>query len=79
MRPLQPDARPRRVLGAVFMITFAIAVLLTAFFFTQVRQGEQYALRAEENRLRPIPIPAPRGTIVDRNGESWRRASRGIP
>jgi penicillin-binding protein 2 len=69
MRLFQPDIRQRRILGAVFAITFTITVLLTAFFQTQVVAGEQYALRSEENRLRPISIPAPRGTIVDRNGE----------
>lgn len=69
MRLFQPDTRKRRTLGAVFAITFMIAVLLTAFFQTQVLRGEQYAVRSEENRLRPIPILAPRGTIYDRNGE----------
>jgi penicillin-binding protein 2 len=69
MQLFQPDSRERRTLGAVFAITFAIATLLTAFFQTQVVRGEQFALRSEDNRLRPIPIPAPRGNIVDRNGE----------
>lgn len=69
MRLFQPDARQRRSLGAVAAITFIIAVLLTAFFHTQVIAGEQYAVRSEENRLRGIPIPAPRGTILDRYGD----------
>ncbi len=69
MKLFQPNTRERRTLGAVFSIAFVMAVLLTAFFHTQVVSGEQYAARSEENRLRPIPIPAPRGTILDRNGE----------
>jgi penicillin-binding protein 2 len=69
MRLVQPDPRQRRTMGAMFSIAFATALLLTAFFQTQVVAGEQYALRSEENRLRGIPIPAPRGTILDRNGE----------
>ncbi|CAN5468418.1 penicillin-binding protein 2 [soil metagenome] len=69
MKLFQPDTRKRRTLGAVFAITFAVTVLLTAFFQTQVLSGEQYALRSEENRLRPIPIAAPRGNIWDRYGE----------
>ena len=69
MRLFQPDIRQRRTVGAVFAITFIITVLLTAFFHTQVMAGEQYAQRSEENRLRGIPIPAPRGTILDRDGE----------
>jgi penicillin-binding protein 2 len=69
MRLLQTDSRQRRTLGAIFAVSFIIATLLTAFFHTQVMAGEQYAQRSEENRLRGIPIPAPRGTILDRDGE----------
>ncbi|MBD0319875.1 MAG: hypothetical protein ICV87_06065, partial [Gemmatimonadetes bacterium] len=69
MKLIATDFRQRRTLAAVFTITFVLSVLLTAFFQTQVVSGEQFAKRSEENRLRPIVIPAPRGTIVDRNGE----------
>ena len=56
-------------MGALFAISFVIAVLLTAFYNTQVVRGESYALASEDNRLRPVVIPAPRGTIYDRYGE----------
>ena len=56
-------------MSALFAITFVVSVLLTAFFQTQVVSGAQYALQSEENRLRPVVIPAPRGTIYDRYGE----------
>jgi penicillin-binding protein 2 len=69
MRLFQPDPRERRLMGALFGITFIVSVLLTAFFQTQIVRGEQFALRSEENRLRPVTIPAPRGTITDRYGE----------
>jgi penicillin-binding protein 2 len=69
MKLFQPDTRKRRMLGAVFAISFALSILVTAFFHTQVVTGKAYAMRSEENRLRPIVIPAPRGTILDRNGE----------
>jgi penicillin-binding protein 2 len=69
MKLFQPDTRQRRTLGALFTISFSTAVLMTAFFQTQVVSGSQYAARSEENRLRPVPIPAPRGTITDRYGE----------
>jgi predicted ABC-type ATPase len=69
MRLFQPDPRERRLMGALFAITFVVTVLLTAFFQTQVVRGEQFAVRSEENRLRPVVIPAPRGTITDRYGE----------
>ncbi|HEX6924443.1 MAG TPA: penicillin-binding protein 2 [Longimicrobiaceae bacterium] len=69
MRLFQPDSRQRRTLGALFAISFVIAVLLTAFYNTQIVRGESYALASEDNRLRPVVIPAPRGTIYDRYGE----------
>lgn len=69
MRLFQSDPSERRLMGALFAITFVVSVLLTAFFQTQVVRGEQYQVRSEENRLRPVVIPAPRGTITDRYGE----------
>ena len=69
MKLFQPDIRERRMLGATFAIAFSISILVTAFFQTQVVSGKQFMVRSEENRLRPVVIPAPRGTITDRNGE----------
>ena len=46
-----------------------MGVLLIGFFRIQVLQGEEARLRASSNRLRFLPVPAPRGTIYDRNGE----------
>ncbi|HEX6107323.1 MAG TPA: penicillin-binding protein 2 [Gemmatimonadales bacterium] len=53
----------RLVLVAVFL------VLAGAFFRTQVIQHEKFQLRAETNRLRPIALTPPRGTILDYKGE----------
>jgi penicillin-binding protein 2 len=44
-------------------------VLAGAFFRAQILQHEKYQLRAESNRLRPVPLPPPRGAILDRKGE----------
>jgi penicillin-binding protein 2 len=57
--------RGRIALGA---LTVALAVLLSTFFRLQILRSSQYQLRSEENRLRAIGVPAPRGTIYDRNG-----------
>jgi len=46
----------------------AFLVLCGAFFRTQVIQHDKFQLKAETNRLRPIPLTPPRGTILDRNG-----------
>jgi penicillin-binding protein 2 len=44
------------------------AVLIGAFFRAQVIDHDRYKLQSEENRLRAIPLPAPRGIIYDRHG-----------
>ena len=44
-------------------------MLARAFFRTQVLEHAQYSLQSETNRLREVPLPAPRGIIYDRNGE----------
>lgn len=67
--PFHPHARRRRAFTATFAIVLCVSALVAAFFRTQVLQSEEYVLRSRENRLRVIPIPAPRGTIYDRNGE----------
>jgi hypothetical protein len=57
MRLFQPETRERRLLGAVFSITFMIAVLLTAFFQTQVlqRRAVHGALGGEPAAADPDP------------------------
>ena len=48
---------------------WAVALVLTVSFFRlQILSAGRYKLQSEENRLRPVPIPAPRGLILDRNG-----------
>jgi len=57
------------------MITIQIVafVLLTMLgvrlYYLQIVQGDYWAGRAENQRVRLIPIPAPRGAIFDRNGK----------
>ncbi|HEX5386010.1 MAG TPA: penicillin-binding protein 2 [Gemmatimonadales bacterium] len=53
---------------ARWIVTGAFAVLLGAFFNAQIIQHEKFQLKAETNRLRPIPLPPPRGAIYDRDG-----------
>lgn len=49
-------------LGVIF------AALLGAFFRAQVLDHSRYSTQSQENRLRAIPLPAPRGIIYDRTG-----------
>ncbi|HEX6208299.1 MAG TPA: penicillin-binding protein 2 [Actinomycetota bacterium] len=55
-----------RVLAA--FVAFLFAALVTRLWFLQVLAAEEYQERAESNRVRIIPEPAPRGRILDANG-----------
>jgi penicillin-binding protein 2 len=46
-----------------------LAVLGVRLYYLQITKGAYYAERAENQRVRFIPIPAPRGAIFDRNGK----------
>lgn len=54
---------------ASLLVAAVVAILGAAFFRTQIFRNDDYLLRADENRMRVIPLPAPRGSMVDRNGE----------
>src|SRR5215510_3411838 len=57
-------------LQIVYYLAIAIfGVLVGRLWYLQVINSQVYADRAEANRVRILPIPAPRGTIFDRNGK----------
>jgi penicillin-binding protein 2 len=64
-----PNDIRRRGRAANFMVAGVLLFLLVGFFRSQVVYHEKYALQSETNRLREIPLPAPRGVIYDRNGK----------
>jgi len=64
-----PNDVARRARSARYILLAAFAVLVGKFFRTQVLQNAQYVLQSEENRLREVPLPAPRGIIYDRHGQ----------
>lgn len=45
-----------------------LALLGVRLYYLQIVRGEEYAKRAESQRIRQIRIPAPRGAIFDRYG-----------
>jgi len=45
-----------------------MGLLVVNFWQLQVLRGKYYRNLAENNRIRPVPIPAPRGLLFDRNG-----------
>lgn len=63
-----PNVVARRARLATGLIGGALGFLVLAFFRTQVIRNQEWSLRSEENRLREVPLPAPRGNIFDRNG-----------
>ena len=54
------------VLGGFAFVLFA--VIFFRLWFLQVLSGDDYVTQARENRVRKIKIEAPRGDIVDRDG-----------
>jgi penicillin-binding protein 2 len=63
-----PNDVARRARMSSTALSLGFVLLVGAFFRTQVIQNKQYVMQSEENRLRPIPLPAPRGIIYDRHG-----------
>ena len=64
--PYLLDRRWRVARNVVWAV---LGVVMLAFFRTQILEHGKYQLQSETNRLRPIPLPAPRGIITDRNGK----------
>ena len=60
---------PQQRLAVVsYIIVGMIGVLLLGFWKLQVIDSDQYGQMAERNRVRSIPIIAPRGRMLDRDG-----------
>ena len=57
--------RLRVIQMLVILMIMALGVRL---YYLQIVKGAYYAERAENQRIRLLPIPAPRGVIMDRNG-----------
>ena len=67
---LQNEKRlPQGRLAVVsYLIVAMIALLLFGFWKLQIIDSDRYAQMAERNRVRSIPIIAPRGSMLDREG-----------
>src|SRR5437764_3582975 len=56
--------------GTIQIFAFVLLTLLGARLYQlQIVKGDYYGEKAENQRIRLIPIPAPRGAIFDRNGK----------
>src|SRR5438045_723696 len=59
--------RNRALIGTGFL-ALAFFGLLARLWFLQVLHGPDFLAQAQNNRLRDVPLMAPRGVILDRNG-----------
>jgi len=57
-----------RLAVASYIIVGMIGVLLLGFWKLQVIDADKYTSMAERNRVREIPVIAPRGRMLDRDG-----------
>ncbi len=69
MNEFHPSRLRERSVRAQWVLAVAFLVLVGAFFRTQILQFDQYRLRAQNNRLRPVPLQPARGTVYDRTGK----------
>ncbi len=57
-----------RITGFQYVIVAVFLFLLSGFFYLQVYNHERNSELAERNRIKTVPVPAPRGKILDREG-----------
>jgi penicillin-binding protein 2 len=66
--PVPPQLALRvAIIGGVAMVMFG--VIFFRLWYLQVLSGEQYVSQADANQTRELPIAAPRGQILDREGQ----------
>src|ERR1700729_2723143 len=59
---------PFRLTALQYAVLFIFLLLAYGLWRLQVMHSDEYALLAEKNRVRNVPILAPRGKILDREG-----------
>ncbi len=60
--------KSEKILIITYTVIVAFLLLVMRLWQLQILQGSEYRKLSEDNRLRIISIPAPRGIIFDRNG-----------
>ena len=65
-----PNIASKTRLWVFYTIVIIVHFLIIARFFKiQILDNEKYSKRAQSNYIRALSLPAPRGLILDRNGE----------
>jgi len=60
----------KRTDAATLVIIFFIVIILARLWFLQIHYGSKYRELADNNRVRMLDVVAPRGTILDRKGQT---------
>jgi len=68
MSTMQPFRMRERANRATWVLGLAFLLLLGAFFKVQALESARFRSKSESNRFRAVPLAAPRGDILDRNG-----------
>ena len=58
----------RRIDAARLAVGAVFALLATGYWYIQIVRGDHYYALSENNRIRSVRIPAPRGYVLDRRG-----------
>ena len=67
--PITPQLALRiAVLGGIALVLFAI--IFFRLWYLQVLSGDQYLQQARDNRVRELRVQAPRGDVLDRDGNA---------
>ena len=68
-RTLSPQLALRvAIFGGIALVMFAIVFF--RLWYLQVLSGDRYLAQADNNRVRKLTLPAPRGEVVDRDGRT---------
>src|SRR5258705_11339863 len=67
-REVPPELQVRMGVAAA-VIVVAFSLLGARLWYLQVDRGSEMRLMSEQNRIRLVRVPAPRGVVYDRNGE----------
>lgn len=69
-QPIRDDSRfaSTKIAFVQYLIVVVFLFLIYSFWDLQVQNEDVYNARAERNRIKSVPILAPRGKILDRDG-----------
>lgn len=64
----EPRLAPWKITGFQYLVCFVFVGLLGGYWRLQVNQHQKYLDESDHNRIRNLPVIAPRGRILDREG-----------